>query len=214
MSDAGAPAAGAPAAAPTDGVPAATTPVADASAAAAPAEDGFLLKGKEGEASPPPTTPFDAAKFEYPEGLTFDDDQKGFLTKFATDYKVPAEGIKTLLDQYVQLGRAATDRLGEELDNEWSSTAEGWKSETKTHYKTDQALTAAIAKCESVIEEFGSPEIYEHLKTSGLANNLAVVRMLENVATALGEGRPIPKNGVTQEPPGLASLYPSMVKKD
>jgi len=211
-----APSAGAPGAdgqPPAGGSDAAAAPTVVDGASGAPAGD--LIGGQKAEAEAAPFTPFDPATFEYPEGLEVDDGQKEWLTKFSTDYKVPVEGIKALIDQHVQLSQAAADRLGGTLDNEWTSTVEGWRTEATKHYATEAALNDVISKCEGVIDEFGGPAIYEHLKTTGLANNLAFMQMFSAIAKAVGEGRPVPPAQNAQDTaPSLAALYPSMAKKD
>lgn len=190
-----------------------TPPSAAPAAGQEPAEGGAVLLG--GEKAVAPGTPFDAATFEYPEGLEIGDPEREFLTDFTAKFKVPAEGVKALLDQYTQMAKAASDRMGEDLDAAWSTTSEGWATETKTHYKSEVALNAAIAKGEAVINEFGSPEIFSHLSTTGLGNNLAVLQMFEKIGAALGEGRPIPATGAASaEGTILSNLYPTMVKKD
>lgn len=205
-------------AAPAASAATSSAPAEAAPLAASPPDTGeggeSLIGGSKGEAAPA-GTPFDAATFEYPEGMEVSDEQKGFLTKFATDYKVPAEGVKSLLDQYVQMSQAAADKLGKQLDNEWTATSERWTSETKAHYVSEAKLNDAIAQCERVIDEFGSDAIYEHLKTTGLANNLAVMQMFEKIGRALGEPKPVPPAGAQQSGvTSLADLYPTMAQKD
>jgi hypothetical protein len=74
-------------------------------------------------------------------------------------------------------------------------------------------LQASQAAFRGVLDEFGSPELEEHLNTSGLGNQKAFADFLLNIAKVTAEGKPVvgaPTSGETKTT--AETLYPTQGK--
>lgn len=197
---------------PTAVLPAVETEVTPGEAGAA--EGKQTLLGAAEEAAPETAaTPFDAAKFEWPEALVFTDEDKQGIAELAGTHKISQEGMSALLERHAKAMEAASDRAGETMAEAWSGTINEWTAAVKTEHgaKFEEVLT----KCERVVDEFGGKDLRQALEVTGAGSNPAVIRFIAKMADALGEAKPVNTGG---EPAGeknlLAAMYPSMVSKE
>lgn len=175
-----------------------------------PADGGeaqVLLGGREPEAP----VPFDLEKFEVPEGLELSDEHKKFLAEVAKEHNLPMKAVEAFVGKHAAELKAVSDGVRQQVQQKWDETLEGWKTETTKAY--GDKLDGVLKKCEAVIDEYGGKEFYEVLKTTGLGNNLAVIRMFEKLSNAVGEPAPVSTGGHPADVHPLAKMYPTMVDK-
>lgn len=199
-----------PAVPPTDPDPALATPPADPIDATGEPKP-LLRTAPEAPAEP---TPFDPETFKFPEaeGLSFSDDDKSFLAKIASDYKVPEQAMTALLDRYVKSVQTAVDGQGTQRDTAWNQLIADNVKQITEHY--GDKLDATVTKLEGVIDTYGGDDFREFLAITGGHSHPAVFSFLEKVASAVGEAKPVVPGGTAVAPTGLAARYPSMVTKE
>lgn len=153
---------------------------------------------KPAEAKPVPTY----EKFSLPEGIQLEEKALGEFTKHLGEFeldagsdhtKVSALGQK-LVDFYV----AEQKRTVEAQHEQWRATNEQWQEA----FRADPEIggnrrETTLKTAKSMITQFGgNAEQQKELKTAlgmtGAGNHPAVIRLLNNIGKALGEGRPVP----------------------
>ena len=157
----------------------------------------------------PPSPAFDIATYKFPDNLEFTDDQRTELSNLATSHKLSEAAVGEMLGMYTKQMEAAE---AAKLES-WQKTITDWRAEIREHYK-DGGPDTALTKANRVINEFGSEELRTFLKLSGGGDNLAVLRMLEKVADAIGEGKPLTAQGNPSQQQRQQVRYPSMVSKE
>ncbi len=158
------------------------------------------------------TPAFDFAAVELPEGLEVNEEQQAAYSAIAAKHGISAEAASELFALYADQLKAHETNSLTELQTSWNTTNDEWRDKVqKEHGKDYPVVSKRIGR---LLEEFGDPEFDEALDFTGAGNHPAVVRMLNRLAMALGEGKPVnPAGQPGQEENPLAKMYPSMFKQ-
>lgn len=166
-----------------------------------------LLGAKPAAEEAPAPEPFDLEKLELPEGLSLEDGDKEFLTKAAAEHGLTQGAVSSLLTYYA----SKMQEFSASAHEAFTQTVTEWGDKTRAEY--GDRLNPVLGQIGKVLDEFGSDELREAFTLTGIGNHPELVRFLERVAGALGEGRPVNPAG---EPGGeadpLLKMYPSMKK--
>lgn len=160
-------------------------------------------------AEPAAPTPFDPATFTYPEGVTFSDEDKTFLSETAAKYSIPHQAMEALVGRYASTMQAASDGMSGQVQRDWDETIKGWQGKVKETY--GPKLEEALVRLESVIDRFGDDEFRSFLSITGAHSHPAVFAFLEKVHAAVGEAKPVLPNGAPAAGDIYATMYPTMV---
>jgi hypothetical protein len=201
------PPAAAPAAAPVAETPPVETPLVETPPAAA--EPAKSLLNETPADAPPEATPFDFTAVTIPEGLTVSEEQQTSFAALAQEHGISAEAATALFAMY---GSQLTEQAGTSataLQTEWTATNDDWREKTKAELGPEMgAVTQRIGK---MLVEFGDDEFRTAMDFTGAGNHPAVVRMLNKLAVAIGEGGPVNPAGQPNATPNpLQSMYPTM----
>ncbi len=189
-------------------------PTTEAAAAVEPTPVGEPSPTLLDETPPAPApTPFDPATFAFPEGIEVTDAQKISLGEVATKYNIPQEAMTDLMKMYAETASAVSDRVSTEVTDAWNTTMNEWQTATKTLYGAE--LPKALTMANTVLDEFGTPELKEALRITGLGNHVEIFKFLGKISEKVGEAAPVPAGG-TPAPAqdGIYKLYPSMAPKE
>lgn len=166
--------------------PAATEPPAPATAVeppAAPEPPGNLLGSDPAQDAKPATTE-DDLKISLPEGYEADEALMGSLKEAAKKAGIQQGTLQELVDLHI----ASQQRAQEAAQAAWAETQKGWI----TQVKNDPVLGGAnfqknLALANRALEKYGTPELTQELRDTGLSNHPGIVRFVMRVGQALGE---------------------------
>mgnify|MGYP000072417947 CR=1 FL=1 len=169
-----------------------TPPVAEA-----PKDEG----GQSVEPAPPPK--YDP--FVYPEGVTLDETRVGELTNLLSalelegkaDHAKLQETGQKLVDLYISESKAAVEKISEYYANAWEKQKTDWREATTNdpEFGGNRLQTTLDAASTFIRTHGGTKEQQAELRSlmdsSGLGNNLAVIRLFATAGRAMSEGRPL-----------------------
>ena len=169
-----------------------TPPVAEA-----PKDEG----GQSVEPAPPPK--YDP--FVYPEGVTLDETRIGELTGLLSalelegkaDHAKLQETGQKLVDLYISESKAAVEKISEYYANAWEKQKTDWREATTNdpEFGGNRLQTTLDAASTFIRTHGGTKEQQAELRSlmdsSGLGNNLAVIRLFATAGRAMSEGRPL-----------------------
>ena len=139
-----------------------------------------------------------------PEGFDgYNQDLSTWFREAAHEMKLPAQMAQGLHDRFVenQINLAKAQEV--ELQDQTSQ----WESELQNEYGT--AYDARIEAAQRAVREYGSPELRQVLKDTGLGSNPHIVRAFVKMGMTLGSG-PQFKEG---ESSGAFGTTPEMAKE-
>ena len=168
-----------------------------------------------GTPAPVEPIPYSLDALKVPEGFALEEEHKTFLNEYAEKYGMSGDAMQALVDRYASDMKSASDRVSTSAQAAWNEVFEKDTAETKAHYGAN--LDTVLKSGVRVIDEFGSKEVTDLLKATGLSNNLHVIKMFEKLAGALGEGKPAQPNATPKAVNDFDAMYPStadMAKKD
>lgn len=192
-----------PEAKPPEAKPAETKPAEPAKPAEAPkpaeTPKNFLAEAKpEPGSEPKPTEPVVYQPFNLPEGQSLDEKRLGEFTSILGEYRAPQELGQKLIDLYM-------DEVGKFKDhqqNVWDRLQEDWLNQIREDPEIGGSRIETVARrCGMVIERFGSQELRDALKATGMGNHPAMVRFVDKIGQYLGEGKPVPAARPAPAPP-------------
>ena len=226
----------APAAAPAPPQAAKPEPATGDLLSAEPAPDAEPAGDKPAETAPAPDS--DAlpsyGEFRLPEGVTVTDPavyaerigafdrQLATLEKtFGLDHEAAAafrqEAIGMATQEILRVKAAADAAIqASKVDPEQvfasrlSEKTAQWRQEFEDSEFGGQRKDQSLARAKSVIKEFSgnAASFYIALKETGMANHPAMIRLLNNVAASLVEGKPVPAPMAPPKPASRAAkLY-------
>jgi len=182
--------------------------------AEAPKDEG----GQSVEPAPPPK--YDA--FVFPEGVSLDETRVGELTNLLSalelegkaDHAKLQETGQKLVDLYISESKAAVEKLTEHYNNAWEQQKTDWReATTKDPEFGGNRLQTTLDAASTFIRTHGGTkeqqaELRSLMDSSGLGNNLAVIRLFATAGKNMSEGRPLaaPKP-VSQPKSKVKALY-------
>lgn len=165
--------------------------IEDAKAIAAePAKLG--ADGKPIEAAPP------EYKFKLPEGVTLDDKELGKFTQILGKNHASPEFAQELMDLYTTEAGAMVERFVTEQRKAWSETNDTWIQAVRADPEIGgNRIDTVLQATRQLVGQFGGDanqqaELRKMLAMTGAGNHPAMARFLYRIATALGEGTPVP----------------------
>lgn len=170
-----------------DDQPPAETPSPEAKAEPAPAE-----------AAPLPTY----EKFNLPENFQVEEKTFGEFTKslgeFERDAGVPHEKAAAFGQKLVDFYIGEQTKFVQAQQEQWRATNEQWQND----FLADKELggnrkETTLSRAKEMISQYGGTKeqqsaLKEVLTLTGAGNHPAVIRLLNNIGKALGEGKPVP----------------------
>jgi hypothetical protein len=143
------------------------------------------------------SAPEEYADFTAPEGMVFDKESAGDFMGIAKDLGLTQDGAQKLIDLY------GTKLLGQQEAQR--KQLEDWATESTKSFKP-----AEIELANKTLSKFGSPELIEVLKSTGLGNHKQMIALFKNIGSQISEGQFV--DGGTKYTPKSAAdvLYPSM----
>lgn len=162
-------------------------------------------KAQEGQTEDPAPPP-SYEPFTVPEGVTLDTERITKFTEILADLEKNAKGIDHALVQ--GFGQKAVDFHVEEVKNAVEALQKSYmdvwdrqKTEWKDSFLKDPEIggnrwqTTVTAARDFIRTHGGTPDQQQEFRTvmesSGLGNHPAVIRLLANAGTAMGEGKPL-----------------------
>lgn len=149
-----------------------------------------------------------------PEGFTVDDKVLGDFKALLADAKLtPTERAQKLVDMHASALKAVTEapqKAWDELNTKWQGEVKADKELGGTNFDT---MRSTIAKAITDVGGSEAAAIFEAFKTTGAANNPAIVRLVYRMSKALVEGGPAAGGAPASKGKGFAAavqaMYPS-----
>lgn len=108
-------------------------------------------------------------------------------------------------------------RSHDQAVEQWQTTVSGWEEAVKSDADLGgEKFDAVRARTAKLVADFGTPALVEALEMYGFGNHPELVRMLNNVARAMGEDSTPGKNSgrTPTESERLQKMFPSMFDDD
>lgn len=175
-------------------------------------------KAAEGEPKPAAEAkPAEAAAPEFkfddlkvPEGLDVSDEQKEFLTTFAKDNKISAEGVQKLLDTHAKTMETAVAQS----QSAWKEVVSGWEAEVKADPEIGgEKLPETLRVVSQALQEHsegvkgGYDAVKDALNMTQVGSHPALIRVMYNMAVKLTEGKGVTGAAPPSAPKSAADLF-------
>lgn len=159
--------------------------------------------------TPAAPEPFSLDAVKLPENFALEDTDREFFTGLAADHGLTTDAAQRL----IEYGAAKIAAQSQANLEEFNTIVSQWGTETRDAY--GGGLTEVTGKIGKVLDQFGTQELRQAFTATGIGNHLELVRFLEKVADAVGEGGPVnPAGQPTPTVDPLARMYPSMKPKE
>jgi hypothetical protein len=167
--------------------------------------------------SPPAgaAVPFDLKAITLPEGMTLDEAESASFSSWAGEHKISPEAATKLFELYgarmtaqTEANTTANDAANSKL---WNDTQSEWQAATIA--ELGDTKDAVLTRVTGLLTEFGDDNVRQAMDLTGAGNHVAVIRFLDKLALAVGEGTPVNPAGRSEETNPLDALYPSMKNK-
>jgi hypothetical protein len=146
---------------------------------ASPNQPGSPVRNNGNEPSAQPqAAPFDPAKLQAPEGVTYDTELMGEYSAVVKDLGLDHDGATRLLDLHAKTQKAEAAR--------WEEASAQWASEVQARVPHSQIEAARQLVLDNNLTD---PELAKWLGSSPAGNWLPLVRTLANYANALAAAR-------------------------
>ncbi len=140
--------------------------------------------------------------FTLPEGVSLDGERVGKFTEMLGKFEVATKAdhaqVQQLGQQLVEAHIAELKRVEQAGQEAWAKMRDEWKNT----FLTDREMggnrkETTLARCGAMIEQYGgSADQVKELRTAfamtGMGDHPALIRLLNNIGRALGEGTPVP----------------------
>lgn len=181
---------------------------------AKPAEAAPAAEAKPAEA-PAPAVPPAYEPFTLPEGVKLDEEGIGKLTALLGEAELATKADHTamqamgqkLVDMYV----AEVQRISEGQQQAWIRARDEWRNK----FIADPDIGGArrestLRNCASMIEQFGGnaeqqAELRQAFGITGMGDHPAMIRFINNMASVLSEGKPVPATSRSSPVPASKS---------
>lgn len=198
---------------------------ASAPAPASSAPAATSQQGTEGQAAPAASTeameaPADKPagapeKYEFkpPEGKGFDPEVISAYSDVAKELNLPQDSAQKILDVIApKVAERFEARQAEALTQLKTAWAEQSKSDKEIG---GEKLNENVAVAEKALTAFGTPELRELLKSTGLANHPEVIRAFFKAGKAISEDKPVAggRQPSAGEKDAAKALYPNQTAR-
>lgn len=181
-----------------------TAPQQTSTTPATAAVDGGQTPAAAPAATTPPAAPAGAPEsydFSVPEGRQFGDDVISEFSAASKELNLTQEAAQKMLD-----------RMAPAIEKQQTAAIEGMKSLWAEQVQADpeiggEKMKENIAVSERALEQFGSPELTNLLKQTGLSQHPEVIRLLYKVGTAISEDGFVSGRGGDGKPADARRLY-------
>lgn len=153
------------------------------------------------EGTEKPTVP-ESYELSLPEGLTVDEAVTGKFAELAKECELSQEAAQKL---YSEMAPLMAQRQKEQIDAVYAQ----WKEDAVADKEIGgDKLDENMAFAKKTFDQFGTPELGDFLKASGLANHPELLRWAVRVGKATSEDR---MTGATTKPSSNAQRDPAKV---
>lgn len=190
-------------------------------------DDSTLLTPKqdgEGDDEPPanedPAAEFHGAPegdyemIALPEGMTVDTDALAAFTPLAKEIGLSQAGFAKVVEAYANtIMPGVQDRVVDNLQKDIAAQHAAWATEAKEMVQTDKEtfgdakLDEVLAVSAKAIDRFGGEDFREFLRTTGLGNHPAMVKMSYLVGTLISEDTAFERGGTASAPKSRAEKF-------
>lgn len=140
-------------------------------------------KGQQREGAP------EKYEFKAPEGKQFDNAILGAYSEVAKELNLPQDAAQKVLDKVAPVIQA---RQVEQI----AAVQTAWENEARSDKEFGgDKLDENLGVAKQALETFGSPELKELLRTSGLGNHPEIIRVLYRVGKATSGDRMVSGQG-------------------
>jgi len=142
-----------------------------------------------------------------PENALIPDTRLAAVEEYARGAGLSNENAQSLVDMSNQVAIETTEALKADLareSNEWAAQVKSDPDMGGTNFD------ATVVNAQKALARFGSQELNDALKSTGLGNNPFVVRFLSGIGKALGEGGNVDGDSVATAKSGPDLFYPDM----
>lgn len=142
-------------------------------------------------------------EFQLPEDVQFAEGEVDEFKNVAKDLKLPKDAAQKIVDIATKREQARAEAF--------RTTVEGWAETTKADKELGKDENIALAQ--KAVETFGTPELKEILKSSGLGNHPEVVRAFLKIGRQISEDSIVGKgNGASAARDTAEILYGTPTK--
>lgn len=186
----------------------------DAENATAKAAHEAAAPAKASDTPAAPFVPLTVADFKLPDGLVAD---TPLQTEFLDILNDRTLAPKDLAQKLIDLQAKGLAQASEKNSSAWNDLQTNWKNEVNTDKDIGgDKLPAVLTRIDLGLKKFGSDETRKAFDMTGAGNNPAIIKFVNNILSALGEGTLVPgakPGGIgTTEAQMAAKLYPTMTK--
>lgn len=169
-----------------------------------PAEASKPTEAAAAPAAPAVTSPVESAPFEYkytlPETIKMDDAMKGEVHKAFDDFRAnPTEGAQALLNLHEKQMQEFAQKMSDEQHRVWNETRQAWAKQVMGDPELGgsgyQTTMGAVARMRDLfVADKDRPAFEEMLRTTGVGDHPAFLRMLHQAARFYDEPTMPPPN--------------------
>lgn len=155
-------------------------------------------------AEAPPAVTF--SDFTLPEGVTLDSAALDQFKAVLGENLPHQDRGQRLIDMHIAEIQRRDQMLAEHQVNVWNTTQAEWQAEVKSDPEIGgNRFNTTMQTCISAVNRFGgTPEqrnaLLQALDYTGAGNNPHIIRLINNMATALKEGTPVVQSAAPKPP--------------
>jgi hypothetical protein len=150
------------------------------------------VKAEEPVAAEAPPEPI-VYDLKIPETVKLSDAERAEIHGLFNEGQVKPEVAQKYLDRHYAEVQKVADAIRAEQHTVWQQTQEEWRNQVMADPEIGgNRLQTTLTSAGAMIEQYGSEELRRMLGYTGAGNHPAMVRFLNNVGKALGEGRMVP----------------------
>lgn len=146
-----------------------------------------------------------------PDGMELD---TNFLSKVEPIFKkhnISKDVVQEIVDVYAPYIKEQAEQQTNRLNKGFKDIVKEWGEELKVNYGSDFEKNLSVAS--KAIDKFGTPELREFFKHTGVGNNINLVNFLVNVGKMISTDSFVePKKETKIDTKDFSLLYPSMKK--
>lgn len=172
--------------------------------------DPAAAEAKPAEAKPDEKAegaPEQYADFTAPEGIQLDAEIVDEFKAFAKEENLTQEKAQKFADLGAKIAQKTHDNYVKHIE----ATQVQWANDSRADKEFGgDKLDANMAVAKKALDTFGSPELSEMLRTSGLGNHPEIVRAFYRVGNAISEDKLVPGGKAPAGGDKLSKMYPTM----
>lgn len=150
------------------------------------------------DTEPPAPEPVVNYEFKFPENFTPSEKDVSEFTDLLREHKASPELGQRLVDFYAD----EVQRIEQAQRETWDRTQTEWQDQVRKDPDLGgDKFDTVMRNCGRVMDEFGTQALREVLTATGAGNHPEVIRFVNKIAAAIGEGKPVLGNPKPAGPP-------------